>query len=277
MKAASDCHHCLRRLVHQTAELATTDPELRAKAIDAGLRIVEENFSPQTIPLVIATEVYDALKEITQNPDPYRGMKDEEIKTSRRLLAGMSPAQGLDGLLKLAVLGNTLDFFREPDTIDREMGREVRFAIDDGDRFEEKLSLAAKVLYLADNAGEVLFDLPLIRWMERLVRVIYVVKEGPAGDDLTLDDLERSGLGGELRAVMTTGTATPGVILSLASDEFLMEFDSADLILAKGMAYYEALSELPRDGRIFFLLRAKCQPVADSLRVPLNSYVAMLW
>lgn len=277
MKAASDCRHCLRRLVHQTAELATTDPVLRAKAIDEGLRIVEENFSHQAIPIVIATRIYHALKEITQNRDPFRGIKDEEMKTSRRLLAGMSPPQALDGLLKLAVLGNTLDFFREPDTIDREMGTEVRFAIDDVDRFEEKLRLAVKVLYLADNAGEVFFDLPLIRWMERLVRVIYVVKEGPAGDDLTLADLERSGLGGELRAVMTTGTATPGVILSLASAEFLMEFDSADLVLAKGMAYYEALSELPRDGRILFLLRAKCQPVADSLRVPLNSYVAMLW
>ncbi len=277
MKAAGDCYHCLCRLVHRTAELATTNPQLRAKAIDEGLRIVEENFSHQSIPVVIATKIYDALKEITQNPDPYLWMKDEEIKTSRRLLAGMSLAQGLDGLLKLAVLGNTLDFFREPDTIDREMGGEVRFAIDDGDRFEEKLRLAAKVLYLADNAGEVLFDLPLIRWMERLVRVIYVVKEGPAGDDLTLHDLDRSGLRSEFRAVMTTGTATPGVILSLASDEFLMEFHSADLVLAKGMAYYEALSELPRDGRILFLLKAKCQPVADSLRVPLNSYVAMLW
>jgi len=76
--------------------------------------------------------------------------------------------------------------------------------------------------------------------------------------------------------VITTGTATPGVLLSQASAEFKRQFEAADLILAKGMGYYETLSELPGDGRVLHCLKAKCKPVADSLGVPLNSYVAML-
>jgi len=76
--------------------------------------------------------------------------------------------------------------------------------------------------------------------------------------------------------VITTGTATPGIIFSQASDEFKREFQSADLIFAKGMGYYESLSELPAQGKVFYCLMAKCQPVADSLKVPLNSYVALL-
>jgi uncharacterized protein with ATP-grasp and redox domains len=94
-------------------------------------------------------------------------------------------------------------------------------------------------------------------------------------DDITLDDIRRAGLEGDLD-ILTTGTATPGVLLSLASAEFKREFAAADLILAKGMGYYEALSELPGEGRILYCLMAKCQPVADSLGVALNSYVAML-
>ena len=54
------------------------------------------------------------------------------------------------------------------------------------------------------------------------------------------------------------------------------EYEAAELVFAKGMGYWETLSELPAKGRVFHCLVAKCQPVADSIGVPLNSYVAML-
>jgi len=277
MKAATDCYGCLRRLVHQAAALATSDLSLRSKAIREGLKIVEENFSYDRIPITIATEIHRAVKEITRNPDPYRGMKDEEIRISRELCQETSLGQDFKGLLQLSALGNTMDFFTDFDTIRRDMRGAVEFARDDSARFEGKLRQANKVLYLADNAGEIFFDLPLVKWMERFAKVIYVVKESPAGDDITLEDLRRAGLEDELERVITTGTATPGVVLALASAEFKKELESADLVLAKGMGYYEALSELPAEERVLFSLKAKCKPVADSLGVPLNSYVAMLW
>ena len=277
MKAASDCYQCLRRLVYQAAELATNDAQLRAKAIEEGSKLVERDFSYDVITITIATEIHKAVKEITANPDPYRGMKDEEIRVSRELCRRISPAQDFRSLLQLSVLGNSMDFFRGAETIKGDLEKPVKFALDDADRFEQKLGNATEVLYLADNTGEVFFDLPLIRWMERSVEVTYVVKEAPAADDITFEDLRRCGLEGELERVITTGTATPGVILSQASEEFKRELESADLVLAKGMGYYEALSELPSDGRMLFCFMAKCKPVADSLGVPLHSYVAMMW
>jgi len=276
MKAASECYQCLRRLVYQAAELATSDAPLRAKAIEEGLKIVEQNFSYDEMPITIATKIHSAVKEITGNPDPYRGMKDEEIRVSRELCQGLSLTQDFKSLLRLSVLGNSMDYFRGADSIKRELGRPVKFAIDDSDRFASKLSPGSQVLYLADNAGEVFFDLPLIKWMEQKAKVTYVVKESPAADDITLDDLKRTGLDSELKKVITTGTATPGVILTLASERFKKELESADLVLAKGMGYYEALSQLPGKGKTLFCLIAKCKPVADSLQVPLNSYIAML-
>lgn len=277
MKAAGDCYQCLRRLACQAAELATEDSELRSKAIREALQIIDRHFSSEEVPIVIATQIHQAVKEQTKNPDPYREMKDEEMKIARELVGGMAMPRGFRGLLKLSVLGNTLDFFQDFDAVKRDMGRPVRLAIDDVSIFEGRLKQARTLLFLADNAGEVFFDLPLVKWMERLVRVTYVVKAAPAGDDLTIQDLERCGLEREFGAVITTGTATPGVVLSMASAEFKQELNSCDLVLAKGMAYYEALSELPGEGRILFCLKAKCQPVAHSLGVPLNSYVAKLW
>lgn len=277
MKAASDCYQCLRRLVYQAAELATSDAQLRTKAIEQGLKIVERNFSYDVVTIGIATEIHEAVKGITGNPDPYRGMKDEEIRVSREFFRRISPTQDFRSLLHISVLGNSMDFFRSAETIAGDLGKPVRLALDNVDRFEQKLGSATKVLYLADNTGEVFFDLPLVRWMEGSIEVTYVVKEAPAANDITLEDLRRYGLGGELKRVITTGTATPGVILSQASEQFRRELESADLVLAKGMGYYEALSEFPGDGRILFCFMAKCKPVADSLGIPLHSYVALMW
>jgi len=183
---------------------------------------------------------------------------------------------GFKGYLKLAALGNTIDFFKTIDIIKKDMRRQVSFAIDDSTQFEAKLKDANKVLYLADNAGEAFYDLRLIRWMRQLVPVVYVVKASPVQNDITLEDVRRAGLEAELEEIITTGTATPGIDLALASAQFRHELEVADLIFAKGMGYYESLSELPAEGRTFYCLMAKCQPVADSLGVPMNSYVAML-
>lgn len=278
MKVAGECYQCLCRLAYQVAELSTNDGGLRADALRKGLKIVEDNFSYDAISIAIATKIHRAVKEITKTPDPYRGMKDEEMRISRELFEEVSPTytQEFKGYLALSVLGNAIDFFRDFDTIREDIRGTVKFSLDDSSLFEKKLKGAEGVLFLADNAGEVFFDVPLVKWMGKFTKVTYVVKESPVQNDLTIDDLRRTGLENQFDAVITTGTATPGVIFSLASDQFKREFEAADLILAKGMGYYEALTELPGEGRILHCLKAKCQPVADSLGVPVDSYVAVL-
>lgn len=278
MKAFSDCYPCLQRLAYQAAELATQDPELKAKATRAGLKVVEENFSYHKTTIVVAAEIHRVIKELTGNSDPYRKMKDEEVRISHDLCRKMSFKYGPDFRARLvfSALGNSIDFFRDVDAIRKDMTEPVEFMLDDVERFEEKLKNSSTILYLADNAGEVLFDIPLVKGMENYVKVTYVVKGSPVQNDITLEDIKRYGLDSDLKRVITTGTATPGVDFSSASREFKREFELADLIFAKGMGYYETLSELPAQGRIFYCLKAKCQPVADSLGVPLNSYVALL-
>ena len=132
------------------------------------------------------------------------------------------------------------------------------------------------MLYLADNTGEMFFDMPLLNLMRRYGRAIYVVKKAPVQNDATRAEIARAGLDQEAGEVMTTGTATAGIDFRQASEEFKTAFARADFILAKGMGYYETLEELPAEGRLFFGLKAKCGPVATTLNVPLNSYIAML-
>ena len=275
MKATKYCYECLQKLACQAADLASDDEPTKARATEESLKILHDNFSTDGVSIVVATKIHDAIKQITQNPDPYREMKDKEIAVARELSRQIKVEHAsFRSCLRFAALGNTIDFFSPLDVIRQE--GQVDFIIDDSGQFEAKLRHAGRVIYLADNAGEMFFDSPLIGWMRQWASVAYVVKAAPVQDDITLDDIRRAGLEAELGEIITTGTATPGIDFSLASAEFKREFHSADLIFAKGMGYYESLTELPAEGRVFHCFKAKCQPVADSLGVPLNSYVAML-
>ncbi len=277
MKASTYCYDCLQKLACQAAELASNDEPTKARATDEGLKILRDNFSLDCVSIIVATKIHDVIKKITENPDPYREMKDKEIAVARELSKQIKVEHNnFRSCLKFAALGNTIDFFRPLDVIRQDMKGQVNFAIDDSERFETKLKDARRVLYLADNAGEMFFDLPLLRWMRQRASVTYVVKAAPVQDDVTLEDIRRDGVELEMGELITTGTATPGIDFSMASAEFKREFNSADLIFAKGMGYYESLSELPAEGRVFYCLRAKCQPVADSLEVPIDSYIAVL-
>jgi uncharacterized protein with ATP-grasp and redox domains len=284
MRLAPGCYNCLRRLVHQAAELATDDVSLKQRAIREAMKILDNEFSSSRLSLGIAAKIHKIVREVTHNPDPYRTMKEREMTLARELYPELSlramrsnlHEDELRGHLQLAAAANALDFFKDPNSIKDDVREPVSFVIDDSGHLEAKLRDASKVLYLADNAGELCFDLPLVKWMEQFAQVIYVVKPSPVQNDLTLEDVKRSGLEAEFGRVMSTGVASPGIVFPLASAEFKREFESADLVLAKGMGHYEALSEFPPEGRVFYCLKAKCQPVADSLGVPLDSYVAML-
>ena len=278
MKATKECYPCLANLVRQAAELATDDPRLMVKAIDQGLKLLGREFSTGKTSIAVATLLHRVVRETTGNGDPYSRMKEAEVDMARSLRRGWQTNHegSLRNRIVLAVRGNNIDFFKDMKQIKEGLRMPVEFAIDNTLELEGRLENAKGILYLADNAGEVFFDLPLVERLEDFAPVTYVVKDSPVQNDVTLDDLEKFGLAEELSRVITTGTDTPGVDMAMASEEFKTEFEAADLVLAKGMGYWETLSELPPQGKVFYLLKAKCKPVADSLGVALNSYVALL-
>jgi len=278
MKATKECYPCLANLVRQATELATDDYRLRVKAIDQGLKLLGRKFSTDNTSIAVATMLHRVVREVTGNADPYSRMKEAEVDLAKSLRREWQTNHegSLRNRIILAVRGNNIDFFKDMKQIKEGLRLPVEFAVDDTPELEKKLEKAGSILYLADNAGEVFFDLPLVESLEDFAPVTYVVKDSPVQNDITLDDLERFGLAEELSRVITTGTDTPGVDMAMASEEFKTEFEAAGLVLAKGMGYWETLSELPPQGKVVYLLKAKCKPVADSLGVTLNSYVALL-
>jgi len=278
MKAVEVCYGCLARLALQAADLAADSEDLKQHAAAAAEAVLDKYFSLNELTIVIASKIHQAIKDVSGNPDPYRRMKDRELAVASQWHReiGTGHEDDYDTCLKLAALGNVIDFFKPFDVLIEDLKKPVHFAIDDSEQFEQKLKKAKNLLYLADNAGEVYFDLHFVRLLGKRCKVTYVVKERPVQNDITMDDIRKTGLEHEFERIITTGTATPGIDFSVASEEFIREYESADLVFAKGMGYWETLSELPAKGRVFHCLVTKCQPVADSIGVLLNSYVAML-
>ncbi len=177
MKTTRDCYPCLQRLVYQAAQLATADKELQARAVREGLKVLEKNFSCDGVSIAVAAELHRVIKEITGNDDPYREMKERETIVAKELYREIS-AENFDDFsncLDLAARANAIDFFRPLDTVKEDLKKPLRFTIDHSEQFEAKLRAANRVLYLADNAGEALLDLPLITLMGQSTQVTYVV------------------------------------------------------------------------------------------------------
>lgn len=276
MRATEECYGCLERLIITTATLATDEPHLREQAIKTGRSVLEAEFSFERIPAMIAAAAQRAIRDLCGNPDPFRAVKDREFVLAARLVneAMRISGEGWNGLFRLAAAGNTVDFFRDLETVAEEIRRSVEFVVNEIPAFLERLKSARRILFMTDNAAECYFDLPLYRCLSDAVEeVIYVVKARPVQNDLTLADLEACGLKEAFGRVETTGTDSPGLDMEAASSEFKALYSGADLILAKGMGYYETFSET-KDDRVMHLLKAKCRPVAAALGVPQGSFVA---
>ncbi len=276
MHIQPECRPCLERLIDLTVGLATNDPALQAEARLQARAVLNAEFSPEAISACIANKFHQSIKTVTGNPDPFLPRKLAETKLARNIASEISPnwRSAPDSHLTLAAAGNALDFFRSADEIARDMLSQVHFTGSQLQLWRERLDVrSGLLLYLADNAGEQFFDLPLVQSLRDLGwQVLYVVKGGPIQNDLARQDLFDSGLEPALEPVVDTGALTVGLELAQASPDFQHLFTAADLILAKGMGHFETLAHL-HDPRLFFLLQAKCAPVATTLGVEVGSFV----
>ncbi len=248
-----------------------------ARATREGFEIIEEGLSRGESPATIANRFHRAIINRTGNKDPYLDAKLSEIEFARAAAPGVTGRfpRELGPLITLAALGNTLDFFRDHQEVERDLAGDISFARDQREELAERLSEnPSLVLFLADNAGEPFFDLPLMKHLGEMGhRALYAVKGGPAQNDVTLEDLARTGVRDMFPEVVSTGARTVGLVHEECSEGFLALYARADVIIAKGMGHVETLYEA-NDPRIFHLVMAKCPPVARYLGVAKGQFVA---
>ncbi|MCD6488147.1 MAG: DUF89 family protein [Desulfurococcales archaeon] len=185
--------------------------------------------------------------------------------------------------VKIAIAGNALDAgvagYEPPKSIDPETILSTPFSID---HTREVYNLVRDggltILYLFDNAGEAVLDTILagiLRDMDN--HVIGVAKDEPGfQNDLTYMDAVRYRLDKYFDEIISTGTNTPSIYQNMVSREYLRRQEEADLVIAKGMAHYEYITDIDLGKPVLFLLTPKCNVIARHTGSKKLTYVALL-
>jgi len=280
MKIHERCYDCLLSRIEYECRLSTRD-EGKIRHVLSGCRALLDTYrgSPHPASLV-ASAAHHRAYGILGDPDPYLRIK--EASTLEAIRACRAVRQTLSGFRDYAlasVIANTFDYgvlsHRVPDDFRTFFDQEVRkgFFIDDTGRIADR---AREIVYFTDNAGEIIFDRLFIEHLTVTgSRVTVAVKGAPILNDATMDDAERAGLH-RFASVTHTGSGDIGVNLGKIPPDLQVAIDRCSLIIAKGMANYEALTEYSGLPPIAYLMAVKCPTIAESIGVPEGSLVALL-
>nr|MDO8076143.1 ARMT1-like domain-containing protein [Candidatus Freyarchaeota archaeon] len=274
METELDCIPCFLRQALEAVRMVTTDRSKQEKVLREVLSALSK-VSFEGPPTEIAHVVHGIVKRAADNPDPYREVKEKSNRMALELYPKLKQmVQNSDNRLltavKLAIAGNIIDYgpssqFDVNKTIEEVLSQDLE--INDFEKFESMLRNAKNVVYLGDNAGEIVFDRVLIEEMPDK-KVTFFVRAEPILNDATIDDAVTVGID-KLAEIRKISVDHEGVDRN--SEEFIEFLRSADMVISKGQGNYEALSD--RKAGVFFLLKVKCPAVAKHIGARVGSTV----
>jgi damage-control phosphatase, subfamily I len=281
MRSYCDCIICYFRQALESTRFVTNDEICHQQVLREVLRTVSAEDMRET-PVRVARRIQQIVRNITGVDDPYAEVKDESNhamleqfgKYSELVRTSLDP---LETAIRLAIAGNVIDYgaseFVDIADVSGSIKHALTSQIDTAalEEFRSALRRAHTILYLGDNAGEIVFDRLLIDLLPR-EKITYVVRGRPILNDVTMKDAQTAGIT-YLVDVIDNGSDAPGTLLDTCSDTFRQQFNEADLIIAKGQGNYESLSGIDKD--IFYLLIAKCPVIADHIGCLVNSIVLL--
>ncbi|WP_406657075.1 DUF89 domain-containing protein [Methanolobus sp. ZRKC2] len=290
MKVHPRCTYCLLSRVHMEAELSTDDVDLMHEAVQGGIEVLNSIYTPGMPAAALSTPMHRKAYEILNDNDPYREKKELSSRIAEKFLPTIR-SHVFDGdeddvatfkrAVLASVIGNYFDYgvmgLEVPiDVFDETFREHFRrgLDIDDTDKMLDKLS---NVVYLADNCGEILIDTFVFEMIRKMGgKITLVVRGAPILNDVTMDEVKQFGIDKKVDQVLTTGSNAIGVCFDEAPKELKDALDNASLIISKGMANYETLSE-ENYKPIAYLLKVKCDPVGEDIGAPKGCSVARLF
>lgn len=279
MKIFLDCIPCFLRQTLDAVRLVIDDESVHEQIMRDVLQLTKEIDLSQTPP-AIGQRIHRKIRELTGNSDPYRDLKKQHNRLALELYDLLEPVvrssdNSLEIAVRLAIAGNIIDLGVKTSITDSDIKKTINDSltapIDHSiiDEFRSDINNARNILYLADNAGEIVFDRLLIEQLP-MQKIRVAVKGSPIINDVTMEDAINTGLT-KIVTVIDNGSDGPGTILETCSDEFLSRLEKSDLVIAKGQGNYETLSNF--DKNIYFILKAKCPVIAADLGCEIGQMV----
>jgi uncharacterized protein with ATP-grasp and redox domains len=216
MKVRPECLECVIRQARNTLALQ------RARG-DSSQQILEEvkqqlvDIDWEQTPADLSNVAYRTIEKYLQ-VDPFAEAKQMQNQMALGFYPDMRQLveQSKDRLLtavRIAATGNVIDLgIGMKVDIAREVERilQTAFPVDDTQKLRQRLSHRRRILYVGDNAGEIVFDRILVEELLRAHDVTFVVRGGAVINDATLKDAEASGMT-RLVPVITTDRRSLGI------------------------------------------------------------------
>ena len=282
MRTYLDCIPCFFKQALYTADCAGADEQTKKKIIDDVAKLIP-HIPLGTPPPQTARIIYHIIRTHTNSIDPFGQLKKESNKRALDIYPFLkntvkkSPDKLLTAI-QIAIAGNIIDYGAKHSLdMEKELDNILNgsFAVANQDifhyaQFKADLEKSQTILYLADNAGELVFDRILMEQISPTKNITVAVKDKPAINDALMADATQCGIHA-IAEVISNGYDAPGTILKYCSDKFLSAFHNADMIISKGQGNFETLSD--EKAPIYFLFKVKCPVVANHINAPVNSMV----
>ncbi len=276
MHIETECIACIFNQALRVTKALELSPEESKKLLDEAACMLP-GFSLSLTPPENATPMYERFADMLGKKDIYSEKKLEAIEKALSLLPYCQrkideSAQPLITAAKIAVAGNVIDLASEYEfDLEEEIANVLKteFGIDHLDRLREDISRAKTIVYLADNAGENIFDRLYIETIKKYypeTEIYYFVRSRPIINDISYPDISADDPIHKVATVIDSGVTTPGLVPGAMSAEAKTLFHSAGTIISKGMGNYECLSDY-KESSLYYLLKVKCQVVARSLKL----------
>ncbi|NHI94074.1 MAG: DUF89 family protein [Candidatus Lokiarchaeota archaeon] len=292
-----ECSSCLMKISYDIIEKSIKNESLKLKLFQKIFKILE-NFDSKSLTFDLANKIFMEIENNSEIYDPYLEIKKisnsisigiiEKIKDLIVDILENNSFESFKKCLIMALVGNIIDFAtggHEFDLNEEYLSSLINesldkdLIIDDSEHIYDIVkSGKKKIIYCLDNAGEIVFDKILIEKLIKLNnQVVAVVKNKPYSNDALIEDAIDVNLTKICKVIITERFGL-GFINNDASEEFLNELNSCDMIISKGQNNFETFTFYREkfNKKIVFLLISKCKPLSKFLNTSLRSFIAKL-
>ncbi|NYT09178.1 MAG: DUF89 family protein [Methanosarcinales archaeon] len=282
MRMASNCYPCILDRAKFECDMVFSNEEEKRAAVEELLDHMAAHKGG--VSALVGTERERIIKRRSNNPDPYRDFKDESNRVAQSLIPlaedfYKTSGDRIEALIRIAAAANSMEFGVKGHDFDNSTFAGVfsdtlkEELYGDLEEIKKRLGGFSNIFYLTDNNGEVVFDLFIIARLEEMgKRVVVGSKSEPVLNDVTVSEVKAM----SNVEVTPTGDVVGTALECLEERARSLLFDPDWLILSKGMGNFETISEYQEmlAGRLIYIMRAKCEPVAAAMGVPRGTLVA---
>ena len=286
MEPKPECVSCLLSWVSERAGVLTNE-EGRLPLTKTLLEILSREFTSEINVGSLSNKLTEAIPNyLSQSSKFYQPLKRKNNQLAKKLLGSAKNYIKKGGTLQekferaccLASASNVAPMnvpsggfaFQE---VKRILRGKKPFPALIGPLFQEARK-ASRILYIADNAGEIGFDSLIIACLKEMgSKINLIVKEGPFFEDATMEDVLFFHIDQMVDRIFTLkGFFVPKEIPPVLKNLY----QESDLIISKGTGNYEALKGEVKGKTAIYMLKIKCRPIAKEVGVDIGSFVVKL-